>query len=255
MPKLLLVSLIHNRKHLLSEAIMSAVNQTLDKKYFRHLILDNNSVDGATQIAEMFDLKYPHISLIKMDTNLGQQKAFNHILYEWLPKNAPDVEYWANLDSDDTITTNALQEVYNTFISHPQIGAAYSGFNIIDGKGRLIVKNHPKARLVPNQFTPEGQKVLRKIFLAQNPCGHIRCFRVKCLLDVGGFNTNYTYATDYNVFGRMLEKYPVIKIDKALYNFRQHGDQVEGRQSPQQTQDWKDMQKEFKEMWTKTRLV
>jgi hypothetical protein len=139
--------------------------------------------------------------------------------------------------------------------SHPEIGGAYSGFGLIDRKGRTAVANHPKARLMPNQFTPDGQKKLRQRFIIDNPCGHMRSFSVKALLDVGGFNTNYEYATDYNVFGRLLLKYPVVKIDKVLYYFRQHGDQVEGKKSPQQTKDWKDMQKEFTELFKERGLV
>jgi GT2 family glycosyltransferase len=255
MAKLLLVSLVHNRKHLLGECVLSAVNQTLPRDQFVHLLWDNASTDGAIQVAGGLVAKYPHLRLFKSAENLGQQRAFNRILNEWLPINCPDADVWVNCDSDDTITTNALAEVRKAFDLNPNIGAAYSGFNVIDRKGQIKIANHPKAKLIPNQLTEEGQKTLRKVFIGHNPCGHIRSFRIKCLQDLGGFDERYTYATDYSIFGRVLSKYPVIKIDRVLYNFRQHGDQVEGKQSPQQTKDWLSLQAEFKEVWTRTGLI
>ena len=255
MPKIVLVSLVHDRKNLVGPAIQSAINQTLNKSGWKHLIIDNASVDGANKICEVFAGKYPHIEFVRMQTNLGQQKAYNYVLDEWLPKNASDAEILSVLDSDDLLVTTALEEVEKMFDAHPEIGQTYSGFHIIDGKGRIKVKDHPKARYIPNQFTVEGQKRMRQIFLAQNPIGHQRSFRIKCLRDIGGFNTNYQYATDYNAAGRMLEKYPVVKINKVLYLWRQHSNQVERQHSPQQTKDWQDMQKEFRERWKKEGLV
>jgi glycosyltransferase involved in cell wall biosynthesis len=255
MAKILLVSLVHNRKDLVGLAIQSAINQTLSKDKWHHLIINNASTDGAEKVCEMFSKKYNHITYISMDTNIGQQKAYNFVLSDWLPKNMPDAEILSVLDSDDMLTTNALEEVEKMFDSHPEIGQTYSGFSIIDKNNKVKIYDHPKAKLISNQFSQEGQKQLRKVFLSQNPIGHNRAFRIKCLNDIGGFNTNYQYATDYNAAGRMLEKYAVVKINRVLYLWRQHDDQVERQHSPQQTKDWKDMQKEFKDRWTKLGII
>jgi len=255
MPKIVLVSIVHNRRHLVGPALQSAVNQVLNKQKWIHLVLDNGSTDGADKVCEVFAKKYDHMRFVRMGSNLGQQKAYNYALEEWIPENAPNAEIFSVLDSDDLFIPSTLAEVEKMFDAHPEIGQTYSGFHIINKQGKIKIKNHPKAKLVPNQFTEEGQKILRRIFLTQNPIGHQRSFRIKCLKDIGGFNTAYQYATDYNAAGRMLEKYPVVKIDKVLYMWRQHDDQVERQHSPQQTKDWKDMQKEFKERWTKLGLV
>jgi len=255
MVKIVLVSLVHNRDNLVSLAIQSAVNQTFSKDNFVHLLIDNASTDNAPDICKIFTKKYSNIAFVKMPTNIGQQPAFNFVLEEWLPKNHPEAEILVNLDSDDEIMPNALEEINKMFDAHPEIGQAYSGFDIIDGKGRTKISNHPKAKLVVNQFTPEGQKTLRKIFLSQNPIGHIRSFRIQCLRDIGGFNTKYTYSTDYNAAGRMLMKYPVVKIDKVLYRWRQHDQQIERQNSPQQTRDWQDMRQEFSKLFTEKGLI
>jgi glycosyltransferase involved in cell wall biosynthesis len=252
--KTALVSLVHNRKHLLGQAVQSALDQTLPKDEWVHILVDNGSTDGAEKTCEMLSRKHAHVRLIKMGENAGQQRAFNRVMV-YIEDELSSVEYLVNLDSDDKLMPNALEEVKKMFDSHPEVGQVYSGFHIIDGKGNIKHRNHPKAKLVPNQFTEEGQKRLRKIFLSQNPVGHIRAFRIRCLKDIGGFNTNYQYATDYNAAGRMLQKYPVVKIDKVLYLWRQHNDQVERQHSPQQTKDWKDMQAEFRKIFSEKGLV
>jgi len=255
MVKIVLVSLVNNRKNLVGLSIQSAINQTLAKDKWIHIIIDNASTDGADKVCEIFAEKYKHIKFIKMKSNIGQQPAFNYVLNEWLPSNAPEAELLVNLDSDDELLSDALEEVEKMFDAHPEIGQTYSGFHIIDGKGVIKVKNHPKAKLVANQFTPDGQRALRKLFINANPIGHLRAFRIKCLKEIGGFDTKYKYATDYNAAGRMLERFPVVKIDKVLYMWRQHSEQVERQHSPQQTKDWQNMQNEFRIRWQKLGLA
>lgn len=254
-PYVILVTLVHNRKKLVGSALHTAINQSLDKDKWIHLVIDNASTDGADTIVKSICDSNNNMFFKKMDKNIGQQRAYNFVLNDWIPNNFPKLKVFCVLDSDDELVLDALQKTYDFFKANPSVGQTYSGFNIIDGAGRIKVKNHPKAKMVKNQFSEEGQKMLRRIFLSQNPIGHMRSFRIKCLMDIGGFNTKYQYATDYNIAGRMLMKHPVVKINSVLYRWRQHGDQVEGKHSPQQTKDWRDMQIEFRNLYKKYRLI
>lgn len=252
--KIILVTLVHNRKHLVGQALQSAINQTLSKDKWVHLIIDNASTDGADKVCEFFQNKYEHIYFEKMSSNIHQMPAYNWAL-EWIDKNCPEAEVMVHLDSDDMLKPEALQEVYDTFVNYPDIGQTYSGFDIIDKNGRLVHPNHAKAKMVPNQLTKEGQRKLRGLFVNANPIGHLRAMRVKCLREIGGFDESKRFATDFNMAGKMLEKYPVIKINKSLYMWRQHDDQVERHYSPEQTQNWLDLQKYYKERWKNMGII
>lgn len=254
MLKIILVTLVHNRKNLVGPAIQSAVNQTLPKDKWAHLIIDNASDDGADKVCEVFSSKYSHIVFQRMPTNLHQMPAYNWAL-GWIKQNHPEAEVMAMLDSDDLLATNALAEVEKMFDAHPEIGQTYSDFNIIDGKGNLKIKAHPKAKMIPNQFTAEGQKLLRRTFLKQNPIGHFRAMRIKCLEDIGGFDESYRFSTDYNMAARMLQKYPIVKIPAILYHWRQHDTQVERQHSPEQTKNWKDLQIKYTQIWSKLGII
>jgi glycosyltransferase involved in cell wall biosynthesis len=253
-PYIVLVTLVHNRKHLVGLALQSAAKQTLSKDKWIHLIIDNASTDGADKVCEVFAKKHKHIFFERRDKNYHQMPSYNFAI-DWIDKNFPDAEVMVHLDSDDELKKDALKMVHDTFQKHPNIGQTYSGFDIINKKGVTIHKNHAKARLIPNQLTDAGQKKLRKFFIASNPVGHLRAMRIKCLKDIGGFDESRRFATDFNMAGRMLEKYYVIKIDKSLYRWRQHDDQVERHYSPEQTKNWKDLQKYYKECWIKNGLI
>lgn len=254
--KTLLVTLIHNRKRFLAPAIQSAVNQTLPKEQFIHLLVDNGSTEpGIPDLINAFQKRYSNIIYLPLPTNIGQQPAYNLVLNEWLPKNFPEAELWATLDSDDLLKPDALLEANKLFELYPKVGQVYSGFDIINSDGNIKVKNHPKAKLIPNQFSEAGQLTLRRTFLSQNCVGHLRAFRVSALKDIGGFNTDYKYATDFNIAGRMLEKFWVAKIDKVLYQWRQHDEQVERQHSPEQTDNWKKLKEEFSKKWVASGLI
>jgi len=216
--------------------------------------IDNASTDGANKVAELFCNKYDHMHFLQMESNIHQMPAYNLAL-NWVAEKYPDAEVMCQLDSDDELKPDALCEVYNTFLSHPFIGQTYSGFDIIDKNGNVKHSNHPKAAMAPNQFTAEGQRVLRNMFIRSNPIGHFRCMRIRCVRELGGFDESRRFATDYNMAGLMLSAYPIVKINKVLYRWRQHDTQVERQHGKEQTQDWKDMQNYYRGLFNSKGLL
>lgn len=254
--KILLVTLVHNRKQLIPKAIQSVVNQTLAPQQFDYLLFDNNSSDGSEKIIDIFAKKYDFIHAYHYPENLGQQKAYNKILNDIIPRNFKNADAMCILDDDDELFPHALFKVNRVYSKHSDIGGTYSDFSIINDYGRTIVQKHSKAVLIPDQHSKEGQKNLKLRFLASNPCGHFRNYRILALQAIGGFPEDKRFATDYAIFGMLMEKFKVIKIDDLLYKFRQHGfGQVQSKHSPEQTADYHYYQKYFKERWAKMGLI
>ena len=256
MVDIVLVTLVHNRKEYLGRALMSAWNQTLDKSKWIHLIIDNASTDGAGEMAQRFCDNHPNsnLQLVRLSTNLGIQGGHNYALNECISKHCPEVKVLSLLESDDMLVADSLQEVKKMFDSHPEIGESYSDFSIIDQDERLLFKAHPKAVFIPNQFTPDGQKQLRMRF-KHNPIGHQRSYSVKCLKDIGGFDSNYEWANDIDVAARMLTKYPVVKINKVLYIWRQHSNSASCHNSPEQTRQFWELVEVYTKKWTEMGLM
>jgi glycosyltransferase involved in cell wall biosynthesis len=256
MADIVLVTLVHNRKEYLGRALISAWNQTLDKSKWIHLLIDNASTDGAGEIAERFyeTHKDSNIRFVRLPTNLGIQNGHNYVLKEYIPNNCPEAKIFSLLESDDILPMEALLEVHKMFTEHPEIGETYSDFSIIDKDERLLFRAHPKAVLVPNLFTAEGQKKLRRIF-NHNPIGHQRSYSIVALRDIGGFDSNYEWANDIDVAARMLTKYPVVKINKVLYIWRQHDDSASAHNSPKQTEQFWELVNTYTKKWKETGLL
>lgn len=58
--KISVVVCTYNRAHLLPVCLKSLVNQTLDKRYFEVIIVDNNSTDKTQEVANKFLSTYPN---------------------------------------------------------------------------------------------------------------------------------------------------------------------------------------------------
>lgn len=259
MAKIIVVSLVYNKKRFLSDCVLSVVNQTLPKNKYTHLLVDNSSTDGVDKLCALFAKKYQHIRFEKMNKNMGQMPAYNWVLNGWLPKHMSDADILVQLDADDMMTSIALNEVARKFDSNPQIGHTYSDFNIINAAGGLKVHAHPKAKQVSPkiELTDEGQRLLRAWELRFNCIGHLRAMRISSLRAIGGFDETWEYATDVNMACKMLSsKFKVAKIPKILCLWREHGkEQVQGNVSEKQTWCWQQIVHYYSEKWKKEGLI
>lgn len=255
-----LMTTIYNRKNYLSAAIDSALNQSVGiNSTFLHLLLDNGSQDGALDIAKSYANKYPHIELIEFGKNIHQLPAYNHGI-KYIREKYPEIKYWCCLDSDDLLGKFAIEEGIRTMEANPRVMGTYSDFHVIDAKGRVAVKKHPKSRLIGNNdCSLECQKQIRKMNLEHNMMTHFRFFRLDFLERIGGFPTTYPYSTDYLIYQHALENGPVVKIPKVLYLWRDHGSkkssQVEKAHGKEQNEDMIEMQKYYRERWIKMGLI
>lgn len=253
MAKILVVSLIHNKKRFLSDCVLSVVNQTIPKSQYLHLLIDNASTDGADKLCELFAKKYAHIRFCRMKSNIGQMPAYNWVLNRWLMDNCSDADIMCQVDADDLITPIALKEVVCKFDSNKEIGHTYSDFNIINAGGAVKIYSHPKAKQVDPkiELTDKGQRTMRVWELKFNIIGHLRAMRISALKEIGGFDETYRFATDFSMAAKMLSsRFKVAKIPKTLYCWREHGlGQVQSVDSKQQTEDWKNLVELYSKKW------
>lgn len=101
---------LYNVEDYLNEAIDSIINQSIGFEENVQLILvDDGSFDDSYQIAQSYHEKYPNNILVFKRENGGQASARN------LGLNYAQGKYLNFLDSDDYISGNALEDVYNFF--------------------------------------------------------------------------------------------------------------------------------------------
>lgn len=111
--KFSIIIAVYNVEDYLSECIDSVINQSLRFKENVQLILvDDGSSDNSLKIAKSYQEKYPENIIVLSQSNQGQSTARNNGL-----KHAKG-RYVNFLDSDDYISTNTLEAVYDFFENH-----------------------------------------------------------------------------------------------------------------------------------------
>lgn len=104
---------IYNVEKYLSEAIDSLIDQSIGfEDNVELIIVDDGSPDSSKEIALGYQERYPNNIKVFSKVNGGQASAFNFALKHIHGK------YVSFFDSDDRLSPNALEEVYNYFEEH-----------------------------------------------------------------------------------------------------------------------------------------
>lgn len=268
--RIMLVTVVHNRKQYLRQALDSALNQSLDKKYFVHLVIDSGSTQPECReiIKEYCDI-WPHMEYRFFDENINQMPAYNWAL-KYVQDIWTNIKYLAMLDSDDLLAQKSLEVGFNTLEENDNIDIIYSDFNMIGAKGEVLTKRHPKSkRRIPEdiELTEDGQKIYRRIQLNKkngNIATHFRFIRLDSLVNkMGGFREDYPFSTDFCIYCDALGCGMALKkIDQVLYHWRNHRKgkdgatgQVEKDHGTQQRDDYLDLRDEYEKDWTERGLI
>ena len=125
LPYISVIITAYNRKEFLLNAIKSAVNQTLDKKYYEIIVVKNfteNTIDGF--------IDEHHIKNIQMDGAVGE------FLYAGV--SASSGEIISFLDDDDLFSNDKLEVVYNKFKANNNLGYYHNAHITVNEKYQKI---------------------------------------------------------------------------------------------------------------------
>ena len=113
----------YNGAKYIEQAINSVLNQTFIE--WELIIVDDSSTDNSVEIIKKY-LKDRRINLIEHSTN----KKYTSALITGIENVNSD--YFGILDSDDVLTTNAIEVMYNAHQNYPNGGYIYSQFLYCD---------------------------------------------------------------------------------------------------------------------------
>ncbi len=196
---------VFNGGKYLKEVIESVLIQT--ETDWELLIIDDGSTDSTRSIAESYKdprIKYyarPHCGLVET-LNFGLKEAKG--------------EYIARLDADDIAEPERLKKQLE-FIKNKDLVLCGTWATIIDTEGNeLGIMNYP----------PVTAKEIRKYALLHNPFIHPSVmFCRKTIIEAGGYRS-YKHAEDYELWTRIIYKYPVSNLPLPLIRYRIHDSQI-----------------------------
>lgn len=192
---------VKNAEKYIRDSVSSILDQTY--KNFEFIIIDDNSTDKTSEIIE--SIKDDRIRFYKRESR-GIIEQLNFGLIE------AKGEFIARMDADDIVSPEKLEEQINFLLSNKDIHLVGTNFAFIDEQGKLLIyKRLPEDQKNIEFMMPFIDSVLHSSILTYK----------KVLVDAGGYNRNYSYAEDDELFLRLLSLgYKMHNIQKILYKYR-----------------------------------
>lgn len=199
LPEISVLMANYNNAAYVGEAIRSVLNQNF--KNWELIIVDDASIDNSIKKIRPF-LKDKRIRFFKNETNIGYVETLNKMVYESRAK------IFGILDSDDALTEDALEKVYNAHINHPDCGFIYSQFMFCDSNLNPIEKGYCKP-------IPPGETNLRR-----NYSSAFRTFKKRDYYKTEGYDKEIVGAEDKDIIYKMEEVTNLFFLNEVLYKYR-----------------------------------
>lgn len=202
-PKIsILVPTFNTPKDLLIEMIESVRNQSYSN--WQLCIADGSDQEETKNIIKEYVSKDNRITVSWLDKNYGISGNTNKAL------ELANGEYTALFDHDDVLELNALYEVVSSLQKVPH-DIVYTDEDKLNGK--TLQYEDPNFKSDYNE----------DLLLSHNYITHFFVVKTSILREVGGFNSEYDGAQDYDVILKCVEKTNDIHhIAKILYHWRMH---------------------------------
>lgn len=213
MPKVsVLLSNYNGDKHL-DESISSVLSQTY--KDFEFIIVDDASTDSSRKVIENYHDK--RIKKYYVEKNRNIAYSLN------LALSMASGEYIARIDSDDVWELNKLEIQVQYMENHSECGACFTKVNIIDEYSNIANDMYDEYFQLFNSAENKSQREWLRFFFYQGNC---LChpsvvIRRNVLEHVGGYyHLAYVPAEDYELWTRIVMKYPIHILEEKLVRYR-----------------------------------
>ena len=213
MPKVSVLLANYNGDKHLNEAVSSVLNQTYDD--FEFIIVDDASTDSLRKNIE----SYYDIRMKKCYAEKNRNIAYSLNLALSMASG----EYIARIDSDDVWELNKLETQVQYMESHSECGACFTKVNIIDEYSNIANDVYNEYFQLFNDVENKSQKEWLRFFFYRGNC---LChpsvvIRRSTLEQMGGYyHLAYVPAEDYELWTRIVMKYPIHILEDKLVRYR-----------------------------------
>lgn len=223
MNKRMLVSIVmavYNGEEFLKEALDSALDQTHTN--IEMIVVNDGSTDGTKKILDNID--DTRVRIIHLEKNQGAANALNVGISQARGK------WIAIQDADDNSYPTRIEEQVKYIVKHPELAGVGTfieciggGLGVSGGMLRGVEKNR-------NSFISR-EEIKENIYWGC-PLTHSSVMFSKDIFQkVGGYNTEFKIAYDYDLWLRMLENGAIENVPKVLLQYRIHKKSLSHRDS------------------------
>lgn len=206
-PKVSVIMSVYNGEKYLREAIDSILSQTFND--FEFIIINDGSTDNSKNILDSYSdgrMRIFH------NSNKGLIGSLNEAI------GYCRGEFIARMDADDICNPNRFDQQIMFFKNNPECVLVGSHAQIIDEDG----KNNGEFN-----YPPEKWDKIKRYSLFHNPFIHSSVmFRKMLTNNICFYNNSYINIEDYELWTRLIYKYPCSNIPQNLIKYRIHNNQV-----------------------------
>lgn len=206
-PSLSVITPTYNAEKFVKEGVQSVISQTLDKKLYEWIILDDGSTDNTLGELKKYVSPFNNFYLFSRTKNFGTSKTREQTI------NLSEGKYLVFFDIDDLLEKNALEFTLEFMESNPMLKFSYSKHKRIDKNGNFICDR-------------PGYKFSREKLLHFNFVGHLKCIDRELHREINGFDPSFfKYSEEYDYILRVSENIEPSQIKQNsnyLYRYRIH---------------------------------
>lgn len=202
-PKVTVYMPCHDYGHFLAEAVDSVVDQIFTD--WELLIILDGAVDSSAAIAEQYRARDPdRVRLLHHEEKKGLQTCANLAIRE------ARGDYIMRLDPDDVLDESALLVLSGYLNTHKDVALVYPNYFYMDEDGELLELDRRK-------------KIGKEAKLLDLPAhGACTMIRKRVLKAVGGYNEEFDAQDGYDLWLKVVQRYPVGNVMTPLFHYRQH---------------------------------
>lgn len=207
-PRLSFIIPTFNYARFLPEVLGSIIGQ--QGAPFEMIVVDDGSTDNPAAVVSA----YPGVRLLRQP-NRGLAAARNAGL------EAAAGSHLVFIDADDRLLPGALATWLELFHRKPDAGFVHGSYRSVDGQWREIWRPEPVS-LEEDGFATilaEGNLI---------GCPATVMYRKDSLLEVGGFDGRYKGNEDFELYLRLLRRFPVASSVRMVAEYRYHDNNMSG---------------------------
>lgn len=208
MPKVSICIPSYNYGAFIGKTIQSVLDQTYQD--FEVIVVDDCSTDNSEEVVKSF--KDPRIRFFRNEKNLGMVPNTNKALK--LAKG----EFIGILHPDDYYDPKMIETALKMFDENPEIGFTYSSHVVVDENDRIITK----VKVCHRNKSFKSKEEFKKLALRNIAPPSSVMVRGKCYEDVGMFDEEFPYPSDWNMWLRISLKYDSACLSDYLCYYRMH---------------------------------
>lgn len=212
-PKVTIITAVFNAEDTIFDSLYSVQSQTF--KNIEHIIIDGASTDRTVSIVEN---NASESVILKSEGDSGIYDALNKGLA------IATGEIIGILHSDDVYSDTRVIETVVKLFSDSSVDVVYANLNYVRQANPLKVVRHWRATPFV-KIAPRGYSECLSMFKGWMPPHPTLFIRRSCYLKVGGFDTQYKIAADYNFIWRLFlnSQFKAVHLDTVIINMRLGG--------------------------------